>query len=154
MSSRRLHPLVGALVQGLALTGCGAVAPSPGSGATTGSGAGTTTSRAATSSTDSEGVQTCAVDTLPAQARDTIDLVKAGGPFPYPRNDGVTFGNYEGHLPKAKRGYYREYTVKTPKASNRGARRIITGGTPVTDPPRWYYTGDHYDHFCAITGLG
>lgn len=95
----------------------------------------------------------CDVDRLPEQARRTIELVKRGGPFPHPRNDGVTFRNDEGLLPARARGYYREYTVPDPAASDRGARRILTGGDPATAPPEWYYTGDHYDSFCRVTGL-
>lgn len=71
------------------------------------------------------------------------------GPFDYPANDGVRFGNYEKRLPQASRDYYREYTVATPGAHNRGARRIITGG-PSANPEVWYYTADHYDTFCEI----
>ncbi|MEO7386825.1 MAG: ribonuclease domain-containing protein [Gammaproteobacteria bacterium] len=80
---------------------------------------------------------------LPAEARDTIDLIRQGGPFPY-RQDGQEFGNREGLLPDADRGFYREYTVSTPGSANRGARRIVTGGTP---PWEWYYTEDHYRSF-------
>ena len=84
---------------------------------------------------------------LPAQAVDTLMLIARGGPFPH-RQDGVVFGNYEGLLPKEPRGYYHEYTVETPGAHDRGARRIITGGTP---PTVYYYTGDHYRSFRRFT---
>lgn len=80
---------------------------------------------------------------LPPQARATIDLIQAGGPFPH-RQDGSTFQNRERHLPPRPRGYYREYTVDTPGMSHRGARRIVTGGDP---PEAWYYTSDHYETF-------
>ena len=70
-------------------------------------------------------------------------MIARGGPFPY-HQDGGTFGNREGHLPSKPRGYYREYTVDTPGAGHRAARRIVTGGTP---PEVWYYTDDHYDSF-------
>jgi ribonuclease T1 len=83
---------------------------------------------------------------LSAQARDTLQRIERGGPFAH-RQDGAVFGNYEGRLPKQPRGYYHEYTVETPGASNRGARRIITGGTP---PVVWYYTRDHYRSFQRI----
>lgn len=99
-------------------------------------------------------VARCDVDRLPAQARVTIDLVRAGGPFPYPRNDTVTFRNSERRLPNKPEGYYREYTVITPGESSREMRRIVTGGDPPTQPKQWYYTGDHYDTFCQVTGLG
>ena len=67
-----------------------------------------------------------AVAELPGEARDTIVLIRKGGPFPYQR-DGVVFGNFEERLPARARGYYREYTVKTPGAKDRGARRIVAG---------------------------
>ena len=81
---------------------------------------------------------------LPPEARTTLQLIKQGGPFPYPR-DGVVFGNFEKQLPKQPRGYYHEYTVKTPGARNRGARRIVCG--PL---PECYYSGDHYKTFSRI----
>ena len=81
---------------------------------------------------------------LPSEARDTLRLIKQGGPFPFPR-DGVAFGNYEHRLPQQPRGYYHEYTVKTPGARNRGARRIVCG--PL---PECYYSGDHYRTFRRI----
>jgi ribonuclease T1 len=80
---------------------------------------------------------------LPAEAHATLDRIARGGPFEHSQDGGV-FGNYEGLLPKQPRGYYHEYTVETPVARNRGARRIITGGTP---PVAWYYTDDHYRSF-------
>ena len=82
--------------------------------------------------------------TLPAEARQTLDLVKQGGPFPY-RRDGSVFSNRERRLPPHSRGYYREYIVPTPSASDRGARRIIAGA-----PGEYYYTGDHYASFQRI----
>lgn len=97
------------------------------------------------------GVPTCPLHTLPSQVADTIAAIHAGGPFPFPRNDGVVFGNRERHLPERAKGYYHEYTVVTPGAADRSTRRIVTGGTPVTDPPQYFYTGDHYDSFCVIT---
>lgn len=81
---------------------------------------------------------------LPKEARATLALIKAGGPFPYER-DGTTFGNREGRLPKRERGYYREYTVKTPGSRDRGARRIVSGR-----PGEYYYTDDHYQTFRRI----
>lgn len=81
---------------------------------------------------------------LPREARDTLRAIKNGGPFAYPR-DGVVFGNFERILPKRPRGYYHEYTVKTPGTHGRGARRIISGGTG-----EYYYTADHYQTFTRI----
>lgn len=83
---------------------------------------------------------------LPAEALATIELIQQGGPFPY-RQDGTTFGNREKLLPDEARGYYREYTVPTPGSPDRGARRIVTGGSP---PSSWYYTDDHYRSFSPI----
>ena len=81
---------------------------------------------------------------LPAEARATILLIRKGGPYPYAK-DGAVFGNREGILPKTKRGYYREYTVKTPGERTRGARRIIAG-----HGGELFYTDDHYNHFSRI----
>ncbi|MQS00453.1 guanyl-specific ribonuclease Sa [Streptomyces sp. OF1] len=81
---------------------------------------------------------------LPAEARETLRLIEADGPFPYAK-DGSVFGNYERRLPLQARGYYREYTVPTPGARNRGARRIVTG-----DEGERYYTSDHYESFKAV----
>ena len=86
---------------------------------------------------------------LPVQAQETHRLIHAGGPFPNAK-DGVVFGNRERLLPRKTRGFYREYTVKTPGARNRGARRLICGGTPVTAPEVCYYTDDHYASFKRI----
>lgn len=85
---------------------------------------------------------------LPQEAQATLILIKQGGPFPYAK-DGVTFGNYEGMLPRQRRGYYHEFTVKTPRARNRGARRIIAGGNPQTSG-EYYYTDNHYQTFRRI----
>ena len=81
---------------------------------------------------------------LPPEARQTLALIRAGGPFPYAK-DGSPFGNREGLLPKRNRGYYREYTVKTPGSADRGARRIVSGV-----PGEYYYTDDHYRSFKRI----
>ena len=89
------------------------------------------------------------LSSLPAQARKTDQLIHSGGPFPYAR-DGVVFGNYEKRLERRPRGYYHEYTVPTPGARNRGARRIICGGNPPTEPDACFYTEDHYNSFHRI----
>ena len=86
-----------------------------------------------------------AVSELPAEARETLRVIKQGGPFPYDR-DGTEFRNYERLLPRHARGYYREYTVETPGARNRGGRRIVCGG-PI---PECYYSADHYLSFKRI----
>lgn len=84
---------------------------------------------------------------LPAEGRQTLALIRQGGPFPYPAKDGSTFSNREQRLPKQPRGYYREYTVKTPGSRDRGARRIICGGKAQQE---CYYTNDHYNTFKSI----
>ena len=81
---------------------------------------------------------------LPPEARETLALIKQNGPLPYPQ-DGKTFGNRERRLPLRANGYYREYTVKTPGARDRGARRIIAG-----NGGEFYYTEDHYRSFMRI----
>ena len=86
---------------------------------------------------------------LPPEAIETLALIQRGGPFPY-RKDGTTFQNRERLLPTKPRGYYREYTVPTPGARDRGARRIVTGGNP---PEVFYYTADHYSSFRQIEPL-
>ncbi|MDO4245048.1 MAG: ribonuclease domain-containing protein [Deinococcus sp.] len=89
------------------------------------------------------------VSDLPREGQQMLTLIAKGGPFRYSK-DGVTFGNREGILPRQARGYYREYTVKTPGESDRGARRIVCGGQPVTSTAECYYTADHYASFRRI----
>ncbi len=88
---------------------------------------------------------TISVADLPDQARDVLRAIKQGGPFAFDR-DGVVFGNYEHALPKQSRGYYHEYTVKTPGVRSRGARRIISG----SEHDEYYYSDDHYKTFRRI----
>lgn len=92
------------------------------------------------------GIEEIDIARLPAEARATVALIRQGGPYPYAK-DGAVFGNREGVLPRAKRGYYREYTVKTPGVRNRGARRIVAGANGEL-----YYSDDHYNHFRRIRG--
>lgn len=101
-----------------------------------------------------DGVPTCPLTTLPPEVVDTVRAIHSSGPFPFPRNDGVVFGNREGHLPGQNRGYYHEYTVVTPGARDRSTRRIITGGSPTAHPPQYFYTADHYDSFCLVPDAG
>lgn len=95
-----------------------------------------------------DGLGTVAVADLPAEARQTLALIREGGPYPYEK-DGTVFGNYERKLPRQRRGYYTEYTVRTPQVRSRGARRIIAGG-PDGRPTEFYYTDDHYQTFRRI----
>jgi ribonuclease T1 len=85
------------------------------------------------------------VAVLPPEARETLELIRAGGPYPYPRNDNQVFLNREGLLPRESRGYYREFTVESPGSDDRGARRIVTGGQGER-----YWTDDHYRSFARI----
>lgn len=101
---------------------------------------------------------------LPPEARQTLQLIGRGGPYPYER-DGITFNNYEKRLPLKPRGHYREYTVVTPGLKHRGARRIVVGCERARPQPRpervlwlahcsdggeFYYTADHYRSFRRI----
>jgi len=84
-----------------------------------------------------------AANDLPPEVRATLALIDRGGPFPYER-DGTVFRNFENRLPLHERGFYREYTVRTPGVGHRGARRIVAGGGTL------YYTDDHYQSFKRI----
>ncbi|KRC56711.1 MULTISPECIES: ribonuclease domain-containing protein [unclassified Nocardioides] len=94
---------------------------------------------------DEDGLPYVDLADLPPEAAETVELIDAGGPFPYPGKDGSTFGNFEGVLPDRGRGYYAEYTVETPGLDHRGARRIIAG-----DEGELYWTEDHYASFERI----
>jgi ribonuclease T1 len=85
---------------------------------------------------------------MPVEAQQAVTLIRQGGPFPFAK-DGAVFGNYERLLPRRQRGYYREYTVKTKGAHDRGARRIVVGGEPTVSRDL-YYTDDHYASFKRI----
>jgi ribonuclease T1 len=89
-------------------------------------------------------IPTVLVGQLPPEVRQTMNLIQRGGPYPY-RKDGTLFGNREKRLPLASPGYYREYTVPTPDASDRGARRIVTG-----QQQEYYYIQDHYRSFSRV----
>lgn len=92
---------------------------------------------------------TLAIAELPEQGRNMMRLIYLGGPFKYDK-DGVVFGNRERILPAKSRGYYREYTVRTPGERSRGARRIVCGGFVAVTPDACYYTDDHYASFRRI----
>ncbi|MGO1051600.1 ribonuclease domain-containing protein [Crossiella sp. CA198] len=93
---------------------------------------------------DTSGFRRSNLSSLPAQARDTVNLIKKGGPYPYPQ-DNTVFQNRERLLPLCSAGYYREYTVKTPGVSHRGARRIVKGNAN-----EFFYTADHYRSFVLV----
>lgn len=94
-------------------------------------------------------VPTIELAQLPPEAQGTCKLITSGGPFPHEK-DGVVFGNRERQLPPHPRGYYHEYTVRTPGSRDRGARRIVCGGENPTAPQACYYTSDHYASFRRI----
>ncbi|MDP9046088.1 MAG: ribonuclease [Pseudomonadota bacterium] len=95
-------------------------------------------------------LETVQLAALPIEAQNLHRLILDGGPFPAGSKDGVVFANREQLLPREPRGFYREYTVPTPGAHDRGARRIVCGGTPPADTLICYYTGDHYASFREI----
>lgn len=98
---------------------------------------------------ESRDLPVIALQDLPREGVKTYRLIHAGGPFPYEK-DGTVFGNRERLLPRKARGYYREYTVRTPGLSHRGARRIVCGGETPRQPDACYYTADHYASFRMI----
>lgn len=135
--------LAAALVGLLALTGCATsqldAAPAPDAG-------GGASGDAAALALDrpTSGLPTIPVGQLPAEGIDTLELIAAGGPFPYSK-DGSAFGNREGLLPLRPTGFYAEYTVVTPGEDDRGARRIVGG-----DDGSRFYTADHYSSFREV----
>ena len=114
---------------------------------------GTLPSVLARSHTPDEILANVRLSELPPEARETLQLIQRGGPFPYPHKDGNTFGNFEKRLPKQQKGYYREYTVPTQGLNNRGPRRIVAGigrNGDVRTSGEYYYTNDHYRSFYRI----
>jgi len=93
---------------------------------------------------------TVSAASLPPAAVRVLSMIRSGGHFAYEK-DGAVFGNRERILPRQPRGYYREYTVPTPWARDRGARRIVCGGPP-NETDECYYTDDHYNSFKRIQG--
>lgn len=104
---------------------------------------------AARESAVAPGMSTVAAGQMPVEAQQTYRLIHQGGPFDHAK-DGSVFGNRERILPQRQRGYYREYTVRTPGARDRGARRIVCGGGQPERPEACYYTADHYASFARI----
>jgi ribonuclease T1 len=99
--------------------------------------------------TDAQTSPTVWVTDLPREGQETYQLIRKGGPFPYEK-DGTVFGNRERLLPRQARGFYREYTVRTPGVKHRGARRIVCGGLIPQNPQTCYFTSDHYASFRVI----
>ncbi|MEU6296895.1 ribonuclease domain-containing protein [Streptomyces erythrochromogenes] len=132
----------------VATAGCGAQKPGPAVASGTAE-LSTAPSGAASAAPDAapgwaRGMALVRADALPREARDVLALIDRGGPYPY-RQDGTVFGNFEKVLPRQKRGYYHEFTVRTPGSRDRGARRIVTG-----EGGEFYYTDDHYQTFKAV----
>ncbi|HIZ97972.1 MAG TPA: ribonuclease [Candidatus Janibacter merdipullorum] len=115
-----------------------------GGGMDSGAGDGSSSTHAEAGSTPDSSLETVAESRLPEEGQETLDLIRSDGPFPHDR-DGLTFENREQILPSQDRGYYREYTVPTPGADDRGARRIVGG-----EGGDRYYTEDHYASFRQI----
>lgn len=110
----------------------------------------TASATASTGATDPvSGLRWVDESSLDSSIRRTLALIRAGGPFPYPRNDGVVYHNANRVLPREADGYYHEYTVPTPGSSSRGPRRIVTGSDGEL-----YLTVDHYDTFRRIRPSG
>jgi ribonuclease T1 len=94
-------------------------------------------------------LETISAPQLPPQGQNMLTLIRQGGPFRHDK-DGAVFGNRERILPAEARGYYREYTVRTPWDRSRGARRIVCGGRQPAAPEACFYTDDHYASFRRI----
>jgi ribonuclease T1 len=99
-------------------------------------------------SPDTSSRETIALAELPVQGQRTYAAILNGGPFRHEK-DGMVFGNRERLLPQERRGHYREYTVETPGARDRGAQRIVCGGERTTPTACWF-TADHYASFRQI----
>ncbi|WP_030706376.1 ribonuclease domain-containing protein [Streptomyces sp. NRRL F-2580] len=143
---RSLLRLLGAVFLCAALVGavgCGGQKPAPAAASASASARGVGPG-SSTAPAWAKGMATVRADALPQQARDVLALIDKGGPYPY-RQDGTVFGNFEKALPRQKRGYYHEFTVRTPGERDRGARRIVTG-----EGGEFFYTDDHYDTFKAV----
>lgn len=98
----------------------------------------------ATTRPPAHGLPVVSLGDLPPEAAATVALIRADGPFPF-RQDGAVFQNREALLPARPAGYYREFTVPTPGAADRGPWRIVVGAEG-----EMYWTADHYDSFAWI----
>jgi ribonuclease T1 len=136
--------LVG-LLAALSLAPAAACASSAGSGTTTTATGTQVTLSAAGTHTPTSKLPAVPVGQLPVEARQVLNEIDHGGPFRYAQ-DGTVFGNFEGRLPGRPSGYYHEYTVPTPGARDRGARRLIAGRDGDV-----FYTADHYATFRQVS---
>jgi ribonuclease T1 len=121
----------------------GPVSPPVPAGSTAAAAPGRSTAASAPA-VDGSGLEAVPASSLPPEARETLALIARGGPYPYSR-DGAVFSNFERLLPRKPGGYYKEFTVRTPGESDRGARRIVVGESGDK-----YYTPDHYESFFHI----
>ncbi|MDQ0924858.1 ribonuclease T1 [Pseudarthrobacter sp. W1I19] len=136
--------VLGQLTQSTTADGTSSAAPVPPAPTAAAPGSGGAAAPPASVPDNPSGLREVRESALPAEARSTLGLIRAGGPFRYSQ-DNQAFGNFERILPRRDRGYYREYTVPTPGESDRGARRIVAG-----DGGEKYYTDDHYETFRFI----
>jgi ribonuclease T1 len=134
----------GSVATGASTTSSAGAATNPATTRSTGNSPTTTRSKASTTRPKGD-FATIKVSELPPEGRTTLKLIASNGPFPFPKNDGVVFSNFEKVLPSQPKGYYHEYTVITPGAPTRGTRRIITGKSGEQ-----YYTNDHYKSFKIV----
>lgn len=74
----------------------------------------------------------------------TFERIERGEKFPH-RNDGSTFRNLEGRLPKKAAGYYTEYVHPTKGLNGPGPQRVVLGKEGEA-----FYTHDHYDTFRKV----
>lgn len=74
----------------------------------------------------------------------TFDRIERGEKFPH-RNDGSTFRNLEGRLPKKPAGYYTEHVHPTPGIGGPGPQRVVIGKNGEA-----FYTHDHYNSFRKV----
>jgi ribonuclease T1 len=89
---------------------------------------------------------------LPAEAGQTLRLIRQGGPFPYPRKDGSTFGNFEKRLPCSHAATIESTRCRRPAAATaaRAASSLARGAAVMSPSGEYYYTDDHYRSFRRI----
>lgn len=139
--------LAAVLIGLIAVSGCAGTATDTGAGAAGGgqqAAAGNSQYADLAPAEPTTDLGTMAVEQLPAEGIETLELIASDGPFPYDK-DGSTFNNREGILPQQPKGFYAEFTVITPGEDDRGARRIVAG-----DDGSRFYTSDHYSSFREV----
>lgn len=91
-----------------------------------------------------DGLDQVPLSSLPSTVTDTVNVIRTGGPFPFP-NDGTEYENREGVLPHCAAGYYHLFSVPDSNGSETSDRRVITGGAG-----EFFYTDDHYASFVVV----